>query len=113
MCLYVAIYLSLMGEKGLHEVNALSADGAHALFEALTQLPSFEPAFPGQPFLNEFTLRYKGQQPLPALLDALADEGFLGGVVAEGADDLLIVSVTEQRTKADVEAFVAAMKKLA
>lgn len=113
MCLYVAVYLSLMGEKGLREVNALSADGAHALFEALTVLPSFEPAFPSQPFLNEFTLRYKGPKPLPALLDALADEGFLGGVVAEGADDLLIVSATEQRTKADVEAFVAAMKKLA
>lgn len=29
MCLYVAVYLSLMGEKGLREVNEISADGAH------------------------------------------------------------------------------------
>ena len=57
MCLYVAAYLSLMGEEGLREVNEQSYGAAHYLHERLLATGKFTEAFPGQPFLNEFTLR--------------------------------------------------------
>lgn len=112
MCLYVAAYLSLMGAKGLNAVNETSAAGAHALCDALSQLPCFSLAFPTQPFLNEFTLKYTGALPLAELHDRLAEAGFLAGVIAQGSDDLLILAVTEQRTAEEVDALVKAVKSL-
>ncbi len=112
MCLYVAAYLALMGSDGLKEVNEISACGAHRLHDALVELPCFEPAFPGQPFLNEFTLKYTGTLPLNALRDQLADAGYLAGVVAEGSEDKLILAVTEQRTEAEVCGLVETIKNL-
>lgn len=112
MCLYVAAYLSLMGEKGLREVNEISADGAHLLCEKLTKLSVFEPAFPEQPYLNEFTLKYSGKKPLAELLEALAQNGILAGVVADGHDDMLTIAVTEKRTPAEVEYYVSLISQL-
>lgn len=112
MCLYVAAYLSLMGEKGLREVNEISADGAHHLCERLTKLPFFQLAFPGQPYLNEFTLKYTGEKPLAELLEALAEKGILAGVAADGHDDMLTIAVTERRTPAEAERYVALISQL-
>ncbi len=105
MCLYVAIYLSLMGPQGLREVNDNSYAAAHLLHRLLTESGKFEEVFPGQPFLNEFTLRYKGSEGLDALRKRLAEAGFLAGVKAEGTDDCLILAATEQRTETEIAQF--------
>ena len=105
MCLYVAIYLSLMGPEGLREVNDNSYAAAHLLRRLLTESGKFEEAFPGQPFLNEFTLRYKGTDGVDALRKRLAEAGFLAGVKAEGMDDCLILAATEQRTEKEIAQF--------
>ena len=105
MCLYVAIYLSLMGPEGLREVNDNSYAAAHLLHRLLTESGKFEEAFPGQPFLNEFTLRYKGTDGVDALRKRLAEAGFLAGVKAEGMDDCLILAATEQRTEKEIAQF--------
>ncbi len=112
MCLYVAIYLSVMGAEGLKEVNDTSADGAHALHDALTALPAFTPAYPGQPFLNEFTLKYNGGLPLAELRKQLAEEGYLAGVIAEGRENEIIFAVTEQRSAEEVNGLAEAIKRL-
>lgn len=113
MCLYVASYLSLMGEKGLKEVNEYAYAGAHYLYDKLLALDCFEKVY-DQPFLNEFTLRYTGtSQTLDALRIALCRQGYLAGVKAEGSDDLLILAVTEQRTQAEIDAFVQCLEKAA
>ena len=65
--------------------------------------------------------------PLPAtvVVDRLADEGFLAGVAlstlageggdgsvdAAGAEHGLLVAVTERRTRAEIDGFVAAFDK--
>lgn len=105
MCLYVAIYLSLMGPEGLREVNDNSYAAAHLLHRLLTESGKFEETFPGQPFLNEFTLRYKGTDGVDALRKRLAEAGFLAGVKAEGMDDCLILAATEQRTEKEIAQF--------
>ncbi|MBQ4002455.1 MAG: aminomethyl-transferring glycine dehydrogenase subunit GcvPA, partial [Bacteroidaceae bacterium] len=59
MALYVTVYMSLMGAKGLREVNATSYSMAHYLAEALTSTGLFEMAYPGKPFLCEFAVKTK------------------------------------------------------
>lgn len=112
MCLYVAAYLSLMGPKGLREVNELSYAAAHHLHDELMQTGCFEEAFTA-PFLNEFTLRYTGAMPLEELRLRLAEAGFLAGVIADSTDNLLLLAATEQNSKEEIERFALAVKQLA
>ena len=107
MCLYVASYLALMGKKGLHEVNEISYGGAHELKERLLGIEGFAEAYPGQPFLNEFTLRYSGN--IDALQGYLCQKGFIAGVKAEGKADEMIFAVTEQRSAEEMDRFLCAI----
>lgn len=105
MCLYVACYLSLMGAKGLREVNEISYSSAHELHSQLIQSEKFEDVFPNQPFLNEFTIRFKGQEGIEKLRKRLAVAGFLAGKRIEETD-MLILAVTEQRTEKEIKDFL-------
>lgn len=107
MCLYVAIYLSLMGRQGLVEVNEQSAGAARALREALLATGKFEEVFPGKPFLNEFALRYVGCESLETLRRRWAENGWLGGVTLDGMPNCLLFAATEQRTQEEIDAFAA------
>ena len=107
MCLYVAIYLSIMGRQGLVEVNEQSAGAARALREALLATGKFEEVFPGKPFLNECALRYVGSESLETLRRRWAENGWLGGVTLDGMPNCLLFAATEQRTQEEIDAFAA------
>ena len=107
MCLYVAIYLSIMGRQGLVEVNEQSAGAARALREALLATGKFEEVFPGKPFLNEFALSYVGSESLETLRRRWAENGWLGGVTLDGMPNCLLFAATEQRTQEEIDAFAA------
>ena len=115
------VYLSWLGKEGLHELGAHCARKAAYLRQRLLALPGVA-AFTGGPVFREFAVRL----PLPAaaLVDALVPEGFLAGVPAgrfaaqyagllpdeaSGLDDVLLVAVTEKRTRAELDAFVGAV----
>lgn len=98
MALYVTIYMSLMGKEGLKEAAQMSYDGAHYLYDKLLQLPRFKAAF-NQPFFNEFCIKYDGDRDL--LLKKLEANGILGGIKV--GSDMLMIAVTEKRTKAEVD----------
>ena len=101
MALFVTIYLSLMGKEGLREAAQLSYAGAHYLCDQLIATGRFQLVYQ-QPFFNEFVVRYDGD--LDGLLQCLSDEGIFGGVKV--ADDQLMIAVTEQRTKSDIDRLV-------
>ena len=101
MALYVTIYMSVMGQKGLKEVCELSYGGAHYLAEQLVATGKCSLVY-DKPFFNEFAV--KTTAPVETVLAALVAEGILGGVRI--ADDTLLVCVTEQRTKAEMDKFV-------
>ncbi|MDE6242697.1 MAG: aminomethyl-transferring glycine dehydrogenase subunit GcvPA [Muribaculaceae bacterium] len=107
MALYATIYVALMGKQGLKEVNVLSADGAHYLFDKLVESGKFAPAFPGKPFLKEFAL--KTDMDIDALNARLAAEGIMGGLNI--GDGRLLLAVTEKRTKAEIDRLVTLMTK--
>lgn len=102
MCLYVAIYLSLMGKKGLREVNEQSFTKAHALHDALLATGKFERVFDA-PFLNEFCLRCVGDRD--AFLRRAAEAGILAGVPV--GEDCVLITATEKRTKAEIDSLVS------
>ena len=101
MALFVTVCLSLMGKEGLREAAQLSYAGAHYLCDQLTATGRFGLVYQ-KPFFNEFVVRYDGD--LDALLLQLTDNGIFGGVKV--ADDQLMMAVTEQRTKDDIDRLV-------
>ena len=109
MALYAVIYVALMGREGMKEVNTLSCDGAHYLRDRLVATGKFEEAFPGKPFLKEFTL--KTSLDLGRLETYLAENGFMGGVAM--GDGLVAFAVTEKRTKGEIDKLVELIESFA
>ena len=105
MALWVTIYLSLMGPEGLREVNRLSSDGAHYLYNELLKTGRFEEVFPGKPFLKEFVLKPKQN----GLQERLEKAGFFAALPTE--EGYVSFCVTEKRTKAEIDALVKAVKE--
>ena len=110
MCLYVACYLSLMGPKGMKEVNEQSYASAHYLHDALLKTGQFEEVYEG-PYLNEFTLRVKGDAK--KLRESLAEVGYLLGVPTLYKPDCLTIASTERRTKQEIDNMVERIKGIA
>ena len=106
MALFVTVYLSLMGPQGMKKVNELSYEGAHYLYDELLKTGKFAPAF-DKPFLKEFVL--KPLVDVKSLQTKLYQAGFFAAL--ETGDGYVSFCVTEKRTKAEIDALVAAVKE--
>lgn len=102
MALYVTVYLSLMGRKGLREVNEMGYSGAHYLAKRLVESGKFTLAYPDKPFLNEFAVKTDQDLDLLATVGALNDIN----IGIRIADDTLLICVTEQRTPDEIDQLV-------
>lgn len=107
MALYVTVYMSVMGQQGLTEACSLSYSGAHYLAQQLVATGKCAMVY-DKPFFNEFAIRTS--VPVAKVLETLAANGILGGVRI--ADDMLLVCVTEQRTKAEMDRMVEIVNAL-
>ncbi|MDE5807315.1 MAG: aminomethyl-transferring glycine dehydrogenase subunit GcvPA [Muribaculaceae bacterium] len=104
MALYATIYLSLLGMKGLREVNVLSADGAHYLYNRLIESGKFRPAF-DKPFLKEFVV--ETDLDIKKVNDRLLENGIMGGV--DLGNGRVMFAVTEKRTKEEIDKLITLM----
>ena len=104
MALYATIYVALMGRKGLEEVNKLSCDGAHYLYEKLLSTGKFHKAF-DKPFLKEFTVHT--DLDIKKTNEYLASKGYMGGI--DLGNGLVEFAVTEKRTREEIDEFVTLM----
>jgi glycine dehydrogenase subunit 1 len=108
-----AIQLGWLGTAGLRELALRCARGTRYTRQALVAIEGVEPLWDA-PVLREFAVR----TPLPAavLIDRMAEEGYLAGIALGpevGADARsLLVSVTERRTRDEIDAYAAAMEKV-
>ena len=100
MALFVTVYMSLMGRQGLKEAAELSYAGAHYLCDELLKTGRFKLAY-NQPFFNEFFVKYDGD--VDTLYQRFIEAGILGGVRIE---DGLLFTVTEKRTKEEIDNLV-------
>jgi glycine dehydrogenase subunit 1 len=108
--LMATIYLATLGKQGLRRVGELSTAKAHYAAEQLTRIPGVSLRF-AQPFFKEFVLRLPKS---PATIVAkLAKRRILPGVALKTYDktltDSLLVAVTEQRTREEIDAYAAAL----
>lgn len=106
MALWVTVYLSLMGPKGMQQINDLSFIGAHELHDKLIGTGKFEKAFDA-PFLKEFVL--KPLVDVKKLQQALREAGFLAAIETE--EGLVSFCVTEKHLK-DIDPLVDVIKAL-
>ena len=104
MALYATIYLSLLGDKGLKEVNKLSCDGAHYLYHKLLETGKFQKVY-DKPFLKEFVV--KTDLDMDRINRHLIENGFMGGILLE--DNRVEFAVTEKRTKEEIDKLVDLM----
>jgi glycine dehydrogenase subunit 1 len=111
------VQLAWLGTAGLRELALRCARATRYTRELLLAIPGVEP-LAGSPVLREFALRLPAD---PAeVVDRMAEEGFLagvpvgltGGVVADHGHDGLLVAATERRTRAEIDAFAAALEKV-
>jgi len=122
MAVVAAIQLGWLGRQGLVEVANRSVNATHYAADEMLEIDGVDLLFPATPFTRDVAI----VTPLnaTALLDQLADEGFLGGLALSalvGDDDqsvpsdvrdrVLIISATEKRTKTEIDSLVVAMRK--
>ena len=108
MAIAATIHLAWLGPEGLAELGRRCAAKAAYAFSALTAVPGVRAAFPDAPFFKEFAIRVPGDAA--GVRDALVDRGFLAGVPAPWAGpDVLLVAVTERRSRAQIDALAAAL----
>ena len=100
------VYLSWLGKEGLPALGLQLARGAAYLRERLLGVPGVAPYTRG-PVVREFGVRL----PVPAaeLVRALAGRGYLAGLdlgrFRPDLDHVLLVAVSERRTRAEIDAF--------
>lgn len=101
------IYLSSLGREGLVELAQLNRDKAEYAKARLANLPGVT-VLQSAPTFNEFTISL----PVPAgpIATALLDKGIAAGVPLgdyyEGSDTCLVVTVTEKRSKKEIDRLV-------
>jgi len=114
LCATVAtIYLSYMGKAGLLEVAHLCLQKAHYAAERIAELPGYGLAFEA-PFFHEFVV--KTPRPGAVIREALMERGILAGIPVDGQAGLtygLLVCVTEQNRKEDIDALVQGLGECA
>lgn len=105
-----AIQLSWLGTGGLRELALRCARGTRYLRDNLLAVDGIDAHNDGA-VVREFAVRTR--VPAETVIDRLADEGFLAGVALgpEHGEGLLL-SVTEKRTRDEIDAFVNAISKV-
>jgi glycine dehydrogenase subunit 1 len=110
--LMATIYLALLGRQGLVRVGELSAAKAHYAAQRLTEIPGVSLRFPA-PFFKEFALALP-RSPERVVARLLKDR-ILGGVPLARFErrlkDCLLVAVTEQRTREEIDHFAASLAR--
>jgi glycine dehydrogenase subunit 1 len=108
MALAATVYLAWLGPAGYRELGEQCAAKASYAFDRVCAIPGVDPAFPGTSVFKEFAIRLP--RPAAQACSALVERGFLAGVPAAWVGpDVLLVAVTEQRTRAEIDAFSNAL----
>lgn len=109
--LAAAVYMAAMGKQGIKEVAELSMQKAHYLADRIKELPGYS-LLNDKPFFDEFLVK----TPVPAgeILNTAEQEAIIAGIdttVYENTIPGLLVSVTEKRTKEEMDKLVDILKR--
>jgi len=108
--LMATVYLALLGKQGIREVARQNLAKAEYAKGRIAALPGFSLPF-AAPTFNEFVV--EAEEGAGAVLGRLEAAGILGGIRLErwyaGAEGRFLVCVTEQNSKAEIDALVEAL----
>ena len=104
------VYLTWLGRRGLVELGELLLQRTHYARETLTAIDGIE-ALHEQPVVREFAVRLQApvEQVIARCQDAGVNPGFALGREYDEHPDGLLVAVTEQRSKADIDRLADAL----
>ncbi len=109
--LRATVYLTALGPQGLKETADLCLQKAHHAAVQLANVPGVSLAV-NRPFFKEFALKVRGD--VPTILRKLQAQGYFAGLHAgrwyPDSNDVLIVAVTEKRTKAEIDGLAGALR---
>ena len=112
--LRATVYLAAMGPKGMREVAELCLQKAHYACDRLAATERLSPAF-DRPFFKEFVVRDAAGAVREMLAEA-GEAGYFAGIPLEqwypDLADSLLVTVTEKRTKAEIDGLAACLENL-
>ena len=107
------IYMSLLGFEGLARVASQSQRNTARLVEGLCGLDGVERLFDG-PYFHEVAVLL--DRPVAPVLEALAEQGVLGGLdlsdYSQELGNALLVCATETKTDEDIDAYISALRKI-
>ncbi|HPY96992.1 MAG TPA: aminomethyl-transferring glycine dehydrogenase subunit GcvPA [Candidatus Cloacimonadota bacterium] len=112
LCVLAAtVYMSLLGKAGLLEIANQSATKAKYLADGISKIDGYSLAF-NHPFFKEFTI--KTPMKASVLKDKLLKKNIFAGIdLAEiGEENMLLIAVTEKKSKNDLDAFITALKEV-
>ncbi len=106
-----AVQLAWLGTAGLQELALRCARGTRYAHDALLAIDGVEP-LNGAPIFREFAVATP--TPGDVIVERMAEEGFLAGIPlgSEYGDRGLLISVTERRTRDEIDAYAAAFEKV-
>ncbi len=111
--LRATMYLETLGKEGLREAALQNVHKAHYAAAVLTKIRGVKLRFSGA-FFNEFVLDLP--KPADAVAASLKAKGILGGLplgaFVPGADNALLIAVTEVQTKATIDRLAAALEEV-
>ncbi len=116
MALTSAVHLSVLGWKGLNDVADYCYAKSHYLASELVKLDGVSLAY-DKPFWCEFALKFQDPTKIDGFMKALLKEGIFAGVklseITRNSNDdgLLVVAVTEKRTKQQMDCYLDAARR--
>ena len=111
MAIAATIYLGWLGPEGLAEIGRQCGAKASYAASRLSELPGVSLVHADAPFFKEFALKVPGRAD--QVVESLVERGYLGGVpFPRAGEDVLLVAVTERRTRDQIDGLVAAMEEV-
>jgi glycine cleavage system P protein (glycine dehydrogenase) subunit 1 len=105
MAVAATVYLAWLGPEGVRRLGEQCLAKAHYAAERLGDLSEASLMWPEREFFKEFAVRTE-REPVD-VQRSLVEQGFLAGPLVDGG---LMVSVTERRTREEIDGFVKAFE---
>jgi glycine dehydrogenase subunit 1 len=111
LALAATIYLAALGKYGIQEVANLCLQKSHYLANELDGIQGIE-VINDKPFFKEFVI--KMSHDISQILADMQKQGILAGIDLKkwGMEGHLLVTVTEKRTKEEIDYYVSVMKEV-
>jgi glycine dehydrogenase subunit 1 len=111
----VAVYLSLLGPKGLREVAETIMQKSHYSMKRLSEIRGIKAPVFKSPHFEEFTVNFRGRKTVRKINQILLKHGIQGGKdLSKEFPELrntALYCVTEIHTKEDIDRLTAALKE--